>query len=240
MDISFYCFKCGQHILIDEAGAGLTVQCPNCSQGVVVPAPAIAPLQVVPTRSAEQPPPTLPKSVTLGNVFRTCNGSRPAVHPWRRGLARAFDLYLFVLCLPGVMCTVFFPQIRTMPIFAHLSTLVVYYLLIEPFLLIQYGTTLGKSLLNIKIACRSGGRLSFGQALNRSLQVLTYGNALYLGIFWLVAVALSYRRLRRDGETLWDQKLGLLVVCGELTLLGVGIYTAGLLAMLFVVGRLSH
>src|SRR5437667_7567781 len=39
MDITFNCEKCGQHIVIDEAGAGLEVQCPNCSQPLAVPKP---------------------------------------------------------------------------------------------------------------------------------------------------------------------------------------------------------
>ena len=38
MDISFYCFKCGQHIVIDEAGAGLQVPCPKCGESLQVPA----------------------------------------------------------------------------------------------------------------------------------------------------------------------------------------------------------
>jgi hypothetical protein len=37
MDITFKCDACGQDILIDEAGAGLTVQCPNCGQSLIVP-----------------------------------------------------------------------------------------------------------------------------------------------------------------------------------------------------------
>jgi transcription elongation factor Elf1 len=32
MDITFSCDKCGQSIVIDEAGAGITVDCPNCRQ----------------------------------------------------------------------------------------------------------------------------------------------------------------------------------------------------------------
>jgi DNA-directed RNA polymerase subunit RPC12/RpoP len=38
MDISFYCKKCGQHILIEESAAGVLVNCPNCSVQLVVPA----------------------------------------------------------------------------------------------------------------------------------------------------------------------------------------------------------
>jgi len=37
MDIAFYCDKCGQHIVVDAAGAGLPVNCPNCSATLTVP-----------------------------------------------------------------------------------------------------------------------------------------------------------------------------------------------------------
>jgi hypothetical protein len=37
MDIEFTCDKCGQHIVIDGAGGGLTVECPSCSANLIVP-----------------------------------------------------------------------------------------------------------------------------------------------------------------------------------------------------------
>jgi len=37
MDITFACEKCGQQVVIDEAGAGIEVQCPRCGQPLVVP-----------------------------------------------------------------------------------------------------------------------------------------------------------------------------------------------------------
>lgn len=37
MDISFTCTQCGQNIVIDEAGAGMSVQCPSCSLSLEVP-----------------------------------------------------------------------------------------------------------------------------------------------------------------------------------------------------------
>ena len=45
MDITFNCDKCGQHVVIDESGAGMTVQCPSCSSALIVPPverPAVA------------------------------------------------------------------------------------------------------------------------------------------------------------------------------------------------------
>jgi hypothetical protein len=41
MDISFYCKACGQHILIDVAGAGMTVQCPSCTSSITVPSSSV-------------------------------------------------------------------------------------------------------------------------------------------------------------------------------------------------------
>ena len=37
MDISFDCDTCGKHLLVDEAGAGITIDCPGCGKPVYVP-----------------------------------------------------------------------------------------------------------------------------------------------------------------------------------------------------------
>jgi hypothetical protein len=37
VDIKFNCAGCGTHIVIDEAGAGMAVQCPRCGQALTVP-----------------------------------------------------------------------------------------------------------------------------------------------------------------------------------------------------------
>jgi len=42
VDIKFNCAGCGTHIVIDEAGAGLAVQCPRCGQALTVPTASAA------------------------------------------------------------------------------------------------------------------------------------------------------------------------------------------------------
>jgi uncharacterized Zn finger protein len=37
MDIRFSCPACGHHMVIDEAGAGMVVQCPECGSDADVP-----------------------------------------------------------------------------------------------------------------------------------------------------------------------------------------------------------
>ena len=41
-DIVFNCPKCGKSLATDEEAAGLTVQCPDCSQAIVIPHKAVA------------------------------------------------------------------------------------------------------------------------------------------------------------------------------------------------------
>jgi predicted RNA-binding Zn-ribbon protein involved in translation (DUF1610 family) len=40
VDISFKCNNCGQHAVIDEAGAGMVIQCPSCNANLTVPQPS--------------------------------------------------------------------------------------------------------------------------------------------------------------------------------------------------------
>ena len=42
MDITFNCNKCGQHIAIDEAGAGISIQCPKCATTLTVPSKTVS------------------------------------------------------------------------------------------------------------------------------------------------------------------------------------------------------
>jgi predicted Zn finger-like uncharacterized protein len=52
MDISFNCDQCGQQIVVDEAGAGMLVQCPKCGEQITVPTPT-ASTNRSPTKSAD-------------------------------------------------------------------------------------------------------------------------------------------------------------------------------------------
>jgi uncharacterized Zn finger protein len=43
IDIYFFCESCGQHLVVDEAGAGLVIPCPNCAKDLTVPGQAPKP-----------------------------------------------------------------------------------------------------------------------------------------------------------------------------------------------------
>jgi len=50
MDISFACNKCGQSIVVDEAGAGITVDCPTCKKPIYVPSSTALSTKSTPVR----------------------------------------------------------------------------------------------------------------------------------------------------------------------------------------------
>lgn len=77
MDISFYCMRCGQHVVIAEAGAGITVQCPKCGDSLSVPKAAgftarsfikepLPPMHPVPTAVPPLPPVVPQEEVWFG------------------------------------------------------------------------------------------------------------------------------------------------------------------------------
>lgn len=50
IDISFDCGTCGKHLVVDEAGTGITIDCPGCGKPVYVLSPALPNQSGPPTR----------------------------------------------------------------------------------------------------------------------------------------------------------------------------------------------
>ncbi|HUJ08825.1 MAG TPA: restriction endonuclease [Verrucomicrobiae bacterium] len=71
MDIEFSCSHCGQSLVIDEAGAGTSIDCPKCAKPVYVPS--------APVKTSNTPPPVLaqtPKQ-SLGKAPNISSISKP-------------------------------------------------------------------------------------------------------------------------------------------------------------------
>jgi DNA-directed RNA polymerase subunit RPC12/RpoP len=56
MDISFTCDKCGKRLVIDDAAAGITIECPECGKAVYVPSSASSPKPNDPPTRVEPKP----------------------------------------------------------------------------------------------------------------------------------------------------------------------------------------
>jgi DNA-directed RNA polymerase subunit RPC12/RpoP len=79
MDIEFFCSHCGQSLVIDDSGAGTTVDCPKCGKPVYVPSKPVS--QPVPVPSPTIPPPHTGTKKPIGPLSRPLLTSRPTAAP---------------------------------------------------------------------------------------------------------------------------------------------------------------
>lgn len=128
-------------------------------------------------------------------------------HPWRRYFARAIDLTLVGLMVSFVQFVLLHHNLvniskgeNVLCGLAGWGLLV----LIEPLLLARFGKTAGKWCMGITVTRPDGGRLSYGEALERTAAVWLYGAGLGISIVELVCNYRSYRRYTRGEELAWE------------------------------------
>ena len=128
-------------------------------------------------------------------------------HPWRRYFARAIDLTLVGLMVSFVQFVLLHHNLvniskgeNVLCGLAGWGLLV----LIEPLLLSRFGKTAGKWCMGITVTRLDGGRLSYGEALERTAAVWLYGAGLGISIVELVCNYRSYRRYTRGEELAWE------------------------------------
>ena len=149
------------------------------------------------------------------------------VRPWVRFWAKGVDLSIPASLINSVL--IFF--YTTIPSMAHLITSIVvallWFLLIEPYCLMRWGTTLGRFLFNFTLRKLDGSKLSQKDATNRSFKVWYNGFACGVPILSSIANYLAYRQLKKSGATSWDKgnyvvthgKLGFCRICLALLIL---------------------
>ena len=128
-------------------------------------------------------------------------------HPWRRYFARAIDLTIVGLMVSFVQFVLLHHNLvniskgeNVLCGLAGWGLLV----LIEPLLLSRFGTTAGKWCMGITVTRPDGGRLSYGEALERTAAVWLYGAGLGISIVELVCNYRSYRRYTNGEELAWE------------------------------------
>jgi uncharacterized RDD family membrane protein YckC len=148
----------------------------------------------------------------------TANGNktqRSQVRPVVRFFARFIDINLWSFLAVFVLGIVF-PQILYVPVLAGMASLFLW-TFIEAFLLFVWGTTPGKWLLGIALQDSQGQRPSFSAALRRSFLVWWRGLGIGFPLAPFVTCILSYRNLKKKGESSWDHDCGLVVSHGKIS-----------------------
>lgn len=106
--------------------------------------------------------------------------------PWRRYWARNFDLLLY-----NSAVSLLFERFVLRESLTVLFTLVAM-LLVEPLLLLLFGTTPGKAIFGIRVTDPEDGKLGYGEGLERTWMVLWEGMALNIP---LISLYFQYKSL---------------------------------------------
>jgi uncharacterized RDD family membrane protein YckC len=137
--------------------------------------------------------------------------SGPQIRPWVRYWARTFD-FLFFSVLVGALAGVISPDtVEGIPETILGFVVLFAYCFIEPVMLATFGTTPFKALLRVRVRNGDGSKLSYPQALRRTLSVLLFGQGLGIPLVALITCITSYSRLTNHGSTRWDATGGFVV-----------------------------
>ncbi|RYD19727.1 MAG: RDD family protein [Verrucomicrobiaceae bacterium] len=141
--------------------------------------------------------------------------SGPQVRPWVRFWARSADFLLYALVAGffiGLILGVVAPELLTSindTLFGIL--LLVFYNFVEPVFLCTLGSTPFKALFQIRVRNPDGSKLSYLQALRRTVSVWIRGIGLGIPLVSLITHIISYSRLTQNNITSWDASGNLVV-----------------------------
>jgi hypothetical protein len=143
------------------------------------------------------------------------------VRPWVRFFAKGFDIWVVTVIVYLFYMLIFKSIDYKLQMLTSFVMTMLWFLLVEPYCLTQWGTTLGRILFNFNLRTRDEKRLTLAEARARSFNVWLYGYALGIPILSIFSNYVAYRRLKKTGTTSWDKNkyivthgpLGVLRVC---------------------------
>lgn len=128
--------------------------------------------------------------------------------PWRRFFARYLDLFVYesVITLAGIFLFRMTPQqtYNLSLLWTLLSVVVM--MVLEPMLLYRFGTTFGKWVFGLRITDPDGRLPDYEQVRRRTWGVLWWGHGLFLPVFSLVRMAISYHDASQDRDSHWEDE----------------------------------
>lgn len=130
-------------------------------------------------------------------------------NPWRRYFARSIDMGLYTLLLRVFSLFVLRYDFRSGGIEALIVAVAVGILMvfIEPLLLTSLGTTPGKWLFGLVLRDQFGGKLSYGDGLERTFGLLLNGLGLQIPLYSFYRLLKSHTACRDNEVMPWDHKV---------------------------------
>lgn len=131
-------------------------------------------------------------------------------HPWRRYLARIFDILTYDMVWSAFLAFVFHVNLVARSNFGNLldsSIAIVIMLVLEPLWLHLFGTTLGKAIFGIRIKTPDGRHLSYGEGFGRTWGVIGAGMGYNIPIYNIIRLFKSYNLCTENEIQPWDESI---------------------------------
>ena len=122
--------------------------------------------------------------------------------PWKRYFARAVDLLIYRTVWVVLFSFTLYGAMKLNLLLAVLTFVLM--LVLEPLQLCLFKTTLGKLIFGLRVTNNDGGRLTYGEALQRTWYVFVYGMGLGLPIVELIANFRNYKRCKDSTILYWE------------------------------------
>lgn len=131
-------------------------------------------------------------------------------HPWRRFLARMFDIFIYHILWSAFLAFVLHFNLATGNSWINvLNTFIVLPIMgfFEPIWLRLFGTTLGKAIFGLRIENPDGRRMSYYEGFARTWGIIGAGMGYNIPFYSLVRLYKCYKLCRENETQAWDESI---------------------------------
>ncbi len=134
-----------------------------------------------------------------------------AYNPWRRFFARGLDLTLYstvisLICLLVLKWNIVGERSDGYSLAINILAAITMFFL-EPLLINKFKTTFGKFIFGLSITRLDGSNLTYSEALNRTWDVIRYGEGFFIPIYVFIRNYKSYKTCKDKEKLSWDEYL---------------------------------
>ncbi len=165
--------------------------------------------------------------------------------PWRRYFARTLDYSIYTLILNIIGALIFKLNIldqNLLNIIIDNYVALALMLIIEPYLLSTFGTTIGKAVFGLDLKTENGTNLTYKEGFHRTFCVIKSGMGFQIPIYNFVRLYKSYQSSEAGQVLPWDEGLSYTLkdtkTYRTALFLGANIIIIGVIALLFLVQRI--
>ena len=205
--MNFECPTCKKSGQVDDSKvpeSGVYATCPQCSNKFLIKREAPKDFEFEPVEKS------IPNAATVARPASLTQLAHPedSFRPWVRFWARSIDVFFIgiIATIAGYVVTTSFEIDNIfVEIFVSFFLINIAFLIYESTLICGFATTIGKSILGIKVVNKDGAKLGFSTSIARCFSILK-ASAFFL-VFPALTMFLVYKeikRIKQSGIASWD------------------------------------